>query len=145
MIYKHYMVIDEKKYLEKVKNIRALDDIFIILNKRKNVVERVLDNGIDMLNYIVAGKDLNNLKDYLKVNVMEFSDAITNDKCKFRTFNQKYQVFRYNYLQELLNERIKNKKELNSYLYQFVELKKSEEFQYYFRKIKIERLSKERD
>jgi len=145
MIYKHYMIVDEKKYLEKVKDIRGLEDIFIILNKRKNVVERVLDNGVDMLNYIVAGKDLNNLKDYLKFSIMEFSDAITNDKCKFRTFNQKYQVFRYTYLQELLNERIKNKKDLNSYLYQFDELKKSEEFQFYFRKSKIERLSEECD
>jgi len=137
-----WFIIDEKIFIEKTDELKKLNEILIVYNKKTNEVIEIFNNGGDLIKFLIGDKELLHLKDYMKYNLLEFSDALIKETCKYRSFNKKFQIFKYTILQKMLIEKKENNKSLNSYLFQFVELKKSKLFQKYFRKEKIERLIK---
>ena len=139
MFWKNF--IDYNKVIRIINDVYELDDVFIIYNKKKNIIEKITDNPEMMLSLITKNENLiknfETFPEYKQHSILDFCLNIKNDTCKYKSYAQKYQVFKYNILEKLYNEKLLQGKELTSYLYQYETLKKSEKFQKFFRRTKL--------
>jgi len=137
---KKYYKLDSSMIIPKMNKVKKLKDIFIIKNKKTQEVVKIYDNGNSVLRFLLKDKDIIDLKEYMLLNILGFCDAIINEKCKYKSFNQKYTVYKYIYLQQLYEEKIINNKPLNSHLDDFQNIKKSKIFKRYMRIKKLKRI-----
>lgn len=132
-----YYKIDESILKTALSDMQKIDDIFFVVNKKTNILEKIFTKGDDILLYILKNRNPYKLREYLQFEVISFIVALKKDKCKFKSFNKKYTIYKYKYLLTLYNEKIINNKPLVSYLYTFQDIIHSKKAQKYFRKKKI--------
>jgi hypothetical protein len=113
-----------------------MKEIFFVRLKRNNYV--VVENGVDLLNLILTNK-IKPYKDYYKIDVINFCNAIKKDTCKYQTFKST-KTYKYTLLQSLYDDKIESGKKLVSYLFEFEEVLKNKDIQIFFRKRKFKRI-----
>jgi len=126
----------EQQYQKSINDVSNMKEVFFVKLKRDNFV--VIENGIDLLNIILTNK-IKPYKDYYKIDVINFCNAIKKDTCKYQTFKNK-KVYKYNLLQRLYDNKIENGKKLVSYLTEFEYVMKHKNIQMFFRKSKFKRI-----
>lgn len=137
MNYKNFIDKDllEQHFQKSIKDVIKINEVLIIKVKKDFIV---VGNGKDMLN-VLLNKKITPYKDYYKIDVINFCNAIKKTTCKYQTFKQK-KVYKYTLLQKFYMNKIENNKPLVSYLYEFEDIMKNKEVQKYFRKNKFQRV-----
>jgi hypothetical protein len=138
MNYKNFINSDllEQQYQKSINDVSKMKEIFFVRLKRDRFV--VVENGEDVLNIILTNK-VKPYKDYYKIDVINFCNAIKKDTCKYQTFKSK-KVYKYTLLQSLYDKKIETGEKLVSYLSEFEYIMKNKDIQLFFRKFKFKRI-----
>ena len=121
------------------KKLLELSEIFIITKKGK-VIE-ITDNTEIMLKTITSGKEILQQKQYYLENVFDFATTFIKPTAKYKTFNQKFVVYKYTILNgKLRNHKFYGTHKLPAYLQHFNNLINSQDFKEYIRVKKFERI-----
>ena len=121
------------------KKLLELSETFIITKKGK-VIE-ITDNTEVMIKTITTGKEISQQKQYYLENYLDFATTFIKPTAKYKTFNQKFVVYKYT----ILNNKLRNHKhygtsKLPAYLQQFLRLISSKDFKEFIRVKKFERI-----
>ena len=128
----------EKTYQGIINEIKLIEEIFFIRTKNNKFI--IVENGSDLIKNILTNK-IKPYKKYYKYDIIVFCNNIKRDTCKYQTFH-KYKVYKYDILNNLYINKIKNGKKLPSYLVEFENIMKNSEIQKYFRIKKFKNILK---
>ena len=84
--------------LDNYKELLKLEDVFIITKAGK--VEEITDDVKVMIETITNGKEILQQKNYYLFNFHEFATTFIKPTSKYKTFNQKYVVYKNKILHE---------------------------------------------
>ena len=138
-IWKNY--IDYNLVSKTISKVYDIEDIFIIYNLKTRTIEKITNSGRTMLETITRktniSDNIKNYPEYKQSNIIDFCLTIKKETCKYKTYEQKYTVYKYTILEKLYNKKISDDAKLNSYLYQYEKLRTSDIFKKYFRSTKL--------
>ena len=118
---------DIEKYIIESKDVK---DIFIVMDRNKNIIEKCFNDSQKVLNYITKNKDYKKFKDYKLLTYVDFISDFVKETNKYRSYD-KYKVIKY---QKTLDLGSKNDVAL------IKKLEKEPQLQMFLREKKLERI-----